>query len=107
MSDRASKGVYEDLSGPALGSVLTKNFGENNGYNVKYECKTTRVVEDDKEKIQNTLLEWCKQGNINLILTTGGTGFGNRDVTPEATKAILEKETPGIVHVMMSESLKV
>jgi molybdenum cofactor synthesis domain-containing protein len=64
------------------------------------------VVVDDLETISATLRDWCAQG-LDLILTTGGTGFAQRDVTPEATRAVVERETPGISEALRAESLKV
>ena len=56
---------------------------------------------------QETLIKWVDEFKVNVILTTGGTGFSNRDVTPEATKQVIEKEAPGISYAMFSESLKI
>ena len=60
-------------------------------------------VPDEKEQIANELLNWCDVLKLDLILTTGGTGFAQRDVTPEATKAVIHKECPGLVQCMVSQ----
>ncbi|MQL69177.1 hypothetical protein Taro_001463 [Colocasia esculenta] len=67
----------------------------------------TAVVPDEVDKIKSVLQKWCDVDRLDLILTLGGTGFTPRDVTPEATKCLLEKETPGLLFVMLQESLKV
>src|SRR5512142_2913021 len=86
ISDRASRGEYEDLSGPALREMIQKNFGE--------DVDLTHVVPDEFMEIKRALQKWCDDAKLDLILTTGGTGFAPRDVTPEATRAVLEKEAP-------------
>jgi len=87
LSDKGSKGEREDLSGKAL-----KEFSKNEGWQViKYE-----IIPDEKEEIIKVLKTWVDKEQLDLIITTGGTGVYPRDVTPEATKEILEKEIPGI-----------
>ena len=98
ISDRAARGEYVDLSGPALREVIEKYFDD--------EVELAAIVPDDKRKIAATLRKWCDREELDLILTTGGTGFAPRDVTPEATRAVIEKETPGLVHAMIADSLK-
>ena len=98
VSDRASRGEREDTSGPALLDMLT---GE--GWNVVYTTK----VPDDEEKIKSELLRCADEMRIPLILTTGGTGFSPRDVTPEATLSVIERRTPGIPEAMRAASLKI
>jgi gephyrin len=65
------------------------------------------VVADDIQAIQTTLMDWVDNKRLDLILTNGGTGFAPRDVTPEATKSVIEKETPGLVYAMLRESLSI
>jgi molybdenum cofactor synthesis domain-containing protein len=65
------------------------------------------IVPDDAEHISEVLREWCDELNVALILTTGGTGFAPRDVTPEATRAVIERETPGLAEAMRAASLRV
>jgi len=98
ISDRAARGEYVDLSGPALREIVKKYFDE--------EVELDAIVPDDKHKISATLRKWCDREELDLILTTGGTGFAPRDVTPEATRAVIEKEAPGLIHAMIAASLK-
>jgi molybdopterin adenylyltransferase len=97
VSDRASAGDYEDLGGPAV-----KQAAENAGWQVLAEA----IVPDDTKRIQNTIRSFSKQG-CGLILTTGGTGIGLRDVTPEAIRAIMRVELPGFGELMRAESMKI
>src|SRR5512142_2699573 len=97
ISDRASRGEYEDQSGPALREMVQKHFGE--------DVDLTHVVPDEFMEIKRALQKWCDDAKLDLVLTTGGTGFAPRDVTPEATRAVLEKEAPGLVQAMISASL--
>jgi len=97
ISDRASAGDYADLGGPAL-----KAAAQEAGWRVLAEA----IVPDDAKRIQNTIRSFSKQG-CGLILTTGGTGIGPRDVTPEAVRAIMRVELPGFGEVMRAESLKI
>jgi molybdenum cofactor synthesis domain-containing protein len=98
ISDRASQGVYEDQSGPALREVIQKHFGE--------DVDLMHIVPDDFMEIKRALLKWCDDAHLDLILTTGGTGFSPRDVTPEATKQVIEREAPGLVQAMIAASLQ-
>ena len=98
ISDRASRGEYEDQSGPALREMIQKHFGE--------DVDLTHVVPDEFMEIKHALQKWCDDAKLDLILTTGGTGFAPRDVTPEATRAVLEKEAPGLVQAMIAASLQ-
>ncbi len=98
ISDRSSRGEREDLSGPALISEITR---------LGWEVSKTGVIPDDLERIKSTLISWSAGGQIDLLLTTGGTGFSPRDVTPEATLAVIERVAPGIAEAMRAESLKV
>jgi molybdenum cofactor synthesis domain-containing protein len=91
VSDGVSAGVREDMSGAALESMLSD-------YQV-----SRLVVPDEIDRISDAIVEGAS--NSSLVLTTGGTGFGPRDVTPEATASILEREAPGLVHLMMREGL--
>src|SRR5256885_2108795 len=97
ISDRASAGDYKDLGGPAV-----KEFSEKTGWQVLAEA----VIPDDAKKIQETIHSFSKQG-CGLILTTGGTGIGPRDVTPEAIRGIMRVELPGFGEVMRAESMKI
>lgn len=88
ISDRASAGVYEDKSGPEIERVFRENWKE--------PCEMiARIVPDDRGSISGALVALADQQGCDLILTTGGTGPAVRDVTPEATREVLEKELPG------------
>jgi molybdopterin adenylyltransferase len=97
ISDRASAGDYKDLGGPAL-----KEAAQKAGWQILAEA----VVPDEATRIQETIHSLSKQG-CGLILTTGGTGIGLRDVTPEAIRAIMRVELPGFGEVMRAESMKI
>jgi molybdopterin adenylyltransferase len=92
MSDRASTGVYEDRSGPEIEAIIGAKFADGIEF-------VRRLIPDDRERIEQTLRELCDEG-CALVVTTGGTGPGQRDVTPEATKAVIEKELPGFGEIM-------
>ncbi len=98
MSDRASQGIYEDKSGKEIEKFLNENI--INEFEIIY-----KLIPDDFEKIVSTLNELVKL-KCSLILTTGGTGPAPRDVTPEATKKVIEKELPGFGELMRMHSLK-
>ncbi|MEY2505369.1 MAG: molybdopterin adenylyltransferase [Verrucomicrobiota bacterium] len=97
ISDRATSGEYEDLGGPAV-----KEAAEKQGWQVLSEA----VVPDDAARIQETIRAFSNQG-CGLILTTGGTGVAERDVTPEAIRAVMRVEIPGFGETMRRESIKI
>ncbi|MGH8162959.1 MAG: MogA/MoaB family molybdenum cofactor biosynthesis protein [Rhodanobacteraceae bacterium] len=97
ISDRASRGEYDDLGGPAL-----KEAAITSGWNVFGEA----VVPDELEHIQEAIRSFAAQG-CGLILTTGGTGIAARDVTPEAIRGLMRVELPGFGEVMRAESMKI
>lgn len=99
VSDRGARGEYEDKSGPVIQEMVTERLGARLA---KYE-----IIPDEIERIEDTLVHWADELGLDLILTTGGTGFAPRDVTPEATKAVIEREAPGLAEAMRAESLKV
>ncbi len=96
ISDRASRGLYDDLGGPAL-----KKAAASHGWNVVAEA----LVPDEKRDIQRAVREHIAKG-CHLVLTTGGTGVALRDVTPEAVREIAVRELPGFGEAMRMESLK-
>lgn len=100
VSDRASKGVYEDLGGPAIQAELTR-------YLTTPWRPVTRMVADERPEIEAALRELCDTEGCSLVVTTGGTGPAPRDVTPEATEAVCDKMMPGFGELMRLESLKV
>ena len=97
LSDRSSRGEREDASGPALASFL-----EAEGCLVLKRL----ILPDDESALRLTLTEWADSGALDVILTTGSTGFAPRDIAPEATKSVIQKEAPGLAEVMRAESLK-
>jgi molybdenum cofactor synthesis domain-containing protein len=97
ISDKGSRSEREDLSGKVIEEIVKKINGE-----VKYY----QIIPDEKDIIQEELIKAVDKLHLDLILTTGGTGLGKRDVTPEATSAIIEKEVPGISEIIRSESFK-
>lgn len=99
ISDRASAGSYPDRSGPEIEAAL----GELLGPEAMFEV---RVVPDELTRIQEALLELVDHCHCALVVTAGGTGLSPRDVTPEATRLVLDKELPGFAEVMRLESFK-
>jgi len=97
VSDKGSRGEREDLSGPAIKELLIP---------LPAEVKFYTVIPDDTDAIATTLRECTDDRALDLIVTTGGTGVGQRDVTPEATREVIEKEIPGMAEVMRFEGLK-
>ena len=98
VSDKGYQGQREDTSGPNLCAIL-----KDRGFDVVY----TAMVPDDAAAIQAALLKCSDELGIALVLTTGGTGFSPRDITPEATMAIIERPTPGIPEAMRAESMRI
>ena len=96
-SDKGAQGLREDLSGPCIKKILEK---------ASYEVVSIDILPDDRNLIADKLIELSDR-KIPLILTTGGTGFAPRDNTPEATRDVIEKETPGISEAIRAESLKI
>lgn len=98
-SDRASRGIYEDISGKAIETVLQEY--------IKSEWEPVyRLVEDKQKIIEEALIELCDKNNCCLVVTTGGTGPALRDVTPEATENVCHKILPGFGELMRSVSLQ-
>lgn len=98
VSDRAARGEREDASGPALMQLV-----QETGWFVTI----TALVPDEESAIRDKLMIWADAAELDVILSTGGTGFAPRDVTPEATRAVIERETPGLAEAMRAASLKV
>jgi molybdenum cofactor synthesis domain-containing protein len=98
LSDRSSRGERADASGPALAARI-----QAEGWSVTQEA----ILPDDESAIRAALSEWADSGELDVILTTGGTGFAPRDVTPEATRAVIEREAPGLAEAMRAFSLKI
>ena len=98
LSDKGSQGQRKDTSGPALKEIL-----EGDGWVVTHYA----ILPDDVESIKAELIRCADELGVCLVCTTGGTGFSKRDVTPEATKAVIERECPGIPEAMRAESLRI
>ncbi|WVZ87537.1 hypothetical protein U9M48_034160 [Paspalum notatum var. saurae] len=103
VSDTVSSGAGPDRSGPRAVSVVNSSSEKLGGATVV----ATAVVPDEVDNIKDILVQWSDIDHVNLILTLGGTGFTPRDVTPEATKSVIEKEAPGLAFVMLQGSLKI
>ena len=99
ISDRASRGEYEDKGGPAMHAWFSRVLTS------PWEA-VARVIPDEQALIERTLIELCDDEGCSLVVTTGGTGPALRDVTPEATEAVCEKMMPGFGELMRMESLK-
>lgn len=99
VSDRASKGVYEDIPGKAIASTLNEYL--KSPWEQEYA-----VIPDEQDVIEKTMIEMADQKGCCLIITSGGTGPAKRDVTPEATEAVCQKMMPGFGELMRLESLK-
>ena len=98
VSDRSARGERPDLSGPAIEKTIT-----DQGWSVI----RMEIMPDEMLMLKEALANWADSGKMDIILTTGGTGFSPRDVTPEATKAVIERDAPGLVEAMRTASLKV
>ena len=98
ISDKGSRGERVDTSGPAVRKIL-----EDAGFEVVH----TAILPDEKQQIQDELIRCADELNIGLVMTTGGTGFSQRDITPEATLAVIERETRGIPEAMRWASLQI
>jgi len=99
VSDRAARGEAEDLSGPAIAQMVQEQL--------QASIAKRQIVPDEQALIQTALVAWADSGEVDLILTTGGTGFAPRDVTPEATQAVIDRPAPGIAEAMRAASLQV
>ena len=97
LSDRSARGEREDASGPLLADLI---------HTQAWSVAEQAILPDDESAIHAALIAWADSGRFDVILTTGGTGFAPRDITPEATRAIIQRETPGLVEAMRSDSLK-
>lgn len=97
LSDRSARGERADASGPALADLIR---AEN------WSVAEQAILPDNESAIRSKLMEWADSGRFDVILTTGGTGFALRDVTPEATRAVIQRDAPGLAETMRAESLK-
>lgn len=97
-SDRSARGERPDASGPALADRVRAE-----GWSVVQ----TAILPDDRSALAETMRQWADSGLLDVILVTGGTGFAPRDVTPEATRDVIEKEAPGLAEAMRAASLSI
>ncbi|NOT03405.1 MAG: MogA/MoaB family molybdenum cofactor biosynthesis protein [Anaerolineales bacterium] len=97
LSDRSSRGERADASGPVLADLIRAE---------SWSVAEQAILPDEESAISAALTEWADSGRFDIILTTGGTGFALRDVTPEATRAVIQRDAPGLAEVMRAESLK-
>lgn len=97
ISDRSSRGERPDASGPVIQAFVADRL--------HWTMVESKIVPDDRAIIRDTLIDWCDRLRLNLIFTTGGTGFAPRDVTPEATRDVIEREAPGLAEAMRADSL--
>ena len=96
LSDKGAQGLREDESGPLIGSILTENG---------YDVVETILIPDDEDILKKELIRLADQRQVNVVMTTGGTGFSPRDITPEATEAVCERMTPGISEAIRAYSM--
>jgi len=97
-SDACARGEREDASGAALVQLLT---------DLGAEIVASKILSDDLDPLIESLIDFADRDDVNLIITTGGTGLGPRDNTPEATQLVIEREAPGIAEAIRAESLKI
>jgi molybdenum cofactor synthesis domain-containing protein len=98
VSDRSSEGIREDSSGPALAAMLA---------DAKIEVCKSLVIPDEKDQIKEAIKKYADVENFDLILTTGGTGVSPRDVTPDATLEVIDKQIPGMAEAMRHQSMQI
>ena len=98
VSDRSSRGERVDSSGPELARLV-----QAHGWSVTKQ----KVLPDDEAALRDLLINWADSGEMDVLLTTGGTGFSRRDVTPEATRAVIERDAPGLAEAMRAASLSI
>ncbi|HVL33727.1 MAG TPA: MogA/MoaB family molybdenum cofactor biosynthesis protein [Actinomycetota bacterium] len=98
MSDRASAGVYADEAGPIVERILL---------DAGHTIEARAVIPDEQDKIEHALRAWADERRADVIVATGGTGLGPRDVTPEAVRAVVEKEAPGIAEAMRAAGMQI
>ena len=96
LSDKGAQGLRKDESGPLIGGILTENG---------YDVVETILIPDDEDILKKELIRLADQRQVNLVMTTGGTGFSPRDITPEATEAVCERMTPGISEAIRAYSM--
>ena len=98
-SDKGAAGEREDLSGPAIRQMLEETGA--------YTVTRSIILPDDRQQLAATMAQWCDQGLVDIIFTTGGTGFSPRDWTPEATLDVCQRMVPGIPEAMRAMSMQI
>jgi len=98
ISDRSARGERPDRSGPAIIDKINQQA---------WQVTTSCIIPDELEDIQEKITSWSDRNEVDVILTSGGTGFSPRDVTPEATQAVIERPAPGLAEAMRSASLEI
>ena len=98
VSDRSARGEREDTSGLVIRSFVEERL--------KWIVAAQQIVPDERDQIREMLIRWCDDQRHNVIFTTGGTGFAPRDVTPEATRDVIEREAPGLAEALRADSLQ-
>ncbi len=98
VSDRSARGERADASGPVIRSFVEERL--------RWSVVEQQIVPDERDAIRGILIDWCADQRLNVIFTTGGTGFAPRDVTPEATRDVIEREAPGLAEAMRTDSLQ-
>jgi molybdopterin adenylyltransferase len=96
ISDRSARGERPDESGPAIAQAVLEHG---------WEALRSAIIPDDMDDIKRILSDWSDSGELDVILTTGGTGFSPRDITPEATEAVIQRRAPGLAEAMRNASL--
>jgi molybdopterin adenylyltransferase len=96
LSDRSARGERADASGPLLADLIKAQ---------SWSVAKQAILPDEESQIRAIMMQWADSGEMDVILTTGGTGFSPRDVTPEATRAVIQRDTPGLAEAMRAASL--
>jgi molybdenum cofactor synthesis domain-containing protein len=108
VSDRSFRGEREDLGGPAVARAISERWSAvalpGQG---EVDVTKAAIVPDERDQIASKLAEWCDEAQLDAILTTGGTGFAPRDVTPEATLDVVDRLAPGLAEAIRAESLRI
>ena len=107
LSDKGSRGEREDLSGPAIRQILEEHGGQDSGGRPKYEIVSEVLLPDDQILLEGVLCGMADEEGVDLILTTGSTGFSPRDIAPEAAYAVATRNAPGIAEYMRMKSFEI
>lgn len=99
VSDRSARGERPDAAGPLIAAFLSESFPG-------CQIARTAIVPDERDQISACLIAWSDEDGVDVIFTTGGTGFAPRDITPEATRSVIEREAPGLAEAMRAAGLR-